>query len=55
MQTIYCYDDKYKEQLIKDGFKFISFQIIDNKSCWLFENNKYLKFDRQVNKKLIYF
>jgi len=55
IKTIYCYDEIYKEKLIKEGFKLMSFQIIDNKPCWLFENNKNINFSRKTNIKHIYF
>jgi len=55
MKTIYCYDEKYKDQLIKTGFNLISFQIIDNKPCWLFENNNNINFTRKIDIKKIYF
>jgi len=55
IKTIYCYDEKYKDQLLKTGFNLISFQIIDNKPCWLFENNKNINFTRKTDIKKIYF
>lgn len=55
MNLIYCRDEKSKDKLIKEGFKFINEQIIDGKQTWVFENSKNINFDRQVNKKLVYF
>jgi hypothetical protein len=55
LKTIYCYDEKFKEQLIKEGFKLLSYQIIENKPCWLFDNTNNLKFTRSVDEKKIYF
>ena len=55
MKIIYCYDEKFKDKLVKEGFKFLNYQLIDNKPCWLFSNNQNLKFNRNVDVKKVYF
>lgn len=41
---VYCFENKTKEKLIKNGYKYISDKIIDGKVAYIFENNNKLTF-----------
>jgi len=55
MQFIYCFDEDYKNELDKLGCKLIKTDCIDNKDCWIYENQPNIyKFNNLDKKKVLF-
>ena len=46
---LYAFDIKDKDELIKNGYKFIHEGVISNKKTYVFANDNKLKFSKNMN------